>query len=72
MKTGTKGDLRQQIRAKYNTVKRWTKRDDLFRNRFLIVPICENSHWFMAIINRMDLVEKHMKAHIDACLSKLA
>lgn len=57
LKPGAKGDLRQQIKTNYNTVKRWTKRDDLFRNRFLIVPICENSHWFMAIVNRMDLVE---------------
>jgi Ulp1 family protease len=63
-------DQRTQIRQNYNTVKRWTKLVDLFKFRFLIVPICENSHWFMAIINRMDLVEAHMQEHIQKCYRK--
>lgn len=62
-------DLKQQIRANYNTntVKRWTRRDDLFKNRFVILPMCENSHWFMAVINNMDKVAEQMRAHIVHC-----
>lgn len=43
---------------------------DLFSFRFMIVPICEDSHWFMAIINRMDLVEQKMQDHIKKCIAK--
>lgn len=34
----------------YNTVKDWTSKVDLFTKDFIIVPICEYSHWYLAII----------------------
>jgi hypothetical protein len=34
----------------YNTVKEWTSKVDLFTKDFIVVPICEYSHWYLAII----------------------
>lgn len=34
----------------FDLVKSWTRKVDLFEKDFLIVPICENLHWFLAII----------------------
>lgn len=31
-------------------VKTWTKNIDLFKKDFVVVPINENCHWFLAII----------------------
>lgn len=34
----------------YESVKSWTSKVDLFKKDFIIVPICESSHWYVAII----------------------
>ena len=34
----------------FDLVKSWTRKVNLFEKDFLIVPICENLHWFLAII----------------------
>ncbi|KAG9088693.1 hypothetical protein FRC06_001909, partial [Ceratobasidium sp. 370] len=34
----------------YNSVKKWTSKIDLFKKRFIIVPINEHLHWYLAII----------------------
>jgi Ulp1 family protease len=34
----------------YNSVKKWTSRFDLFQKKYIIVPINENLHWYLAII----------------------
>ena len=34
----------------FDLVKAWTRKVNLFEKEFLIVPICENLHWFLAII----------------------
>jgi len=34
----------------FTRVKRWTKKVDIFAKEFLLVPICENNHWTLAII----------------------
>lgn len=34
----------------YDTVKKWTKATNVFDKRFIIVPINESFHWFLAVI----------------------
>ncbi|TIB62917.1 hypothetical protein E3P78_02144 [Wallemia ichthyophaga] len=34
----------------YKTMWRWTKGVDIFAKKFILVPICENLHWYLAII----------------------
>ncbi|CAG8976761.1 hypothetical protein HYALB_00008419 [Hymenoscyphus albidus] len=34
----------------YEAVQRWTKDVDLFSKDYIIVPVCENLHWYVAII----------------------
>ncbi|KAI1328803.1 hypothetical protein F5Y16DRAFT_419398 [Xylariaceae sp. FL0255] len=34
----------------YDSVKSWTSKVDLFSKDYIIVPICEYSHWYVAII----------------------
>lgn len=34
----------------YAAVQRWTKGVDLFSKDYIIVPVCENIHWYVAII----------------------
>ncbi|QRW00667.1 Ulp1 protease family, carboxy-terminal catalytic domain protein [Ceratobasidium sp. AG-Ba] len=34
----------------YNSVKKWTSKIDLFKKKFIIVPINEHLHWYLAII----------------------
>jgi Ulp1 family protease len=34
----------------YNSVRRWTAKIDLFQKKFLIIPINENLHWYLAIV----------------------
>ncbi|KAF5389178.1 hypothetical protein D9757_003427 [Collybiopsis confluens] len=34
----------------YNSVRRWTQKFDIFKKKFVIVPINENMHWYLAII----------------------
>jgi Ulp1 family protease len=34
----------------YNSVRKWTSRFDLFQKKYIIVPINENMHWYLAII----------------------
>ncbi|KAK0464630.1 uncharacterized protein EV420DRAFT_1638178 [Desarmillaria tabescens] len=34
----------------YNAVRRWTSKTDIFAKKYIIVPINENFHWYLAII----------------------
>lgn len=36
--------------APYNSVKKWTNKVDIFSKKFIIVPVNENLHWYMAVI----------------------
>ncbi|GAB7330687.1 hypothetical protein MBLNU13_g02249t1 [Cladosporium sp. NU13] len=43
----------------YDAVKKWTKQNDLFNTPYVVVPINENLHWFVAIIcNLPNLLRK--------------
>ncbi|KAG9125835.1 hypothetical protein FRC07_006033 [Ceratobasidium sp. 392] len=34
----------------YNSVKKWTSKFDLFKKKFVIVPINEHLHWYLAVV----------------------
>ena len=42
---------------------------DLFSKKYLMIPICENEHWSLAIICNPQLIEKPMFEHIEKCKS---
>ncbi|XP_063402611.1 sentrin-specific protease 6-like isoform X1 [Mytilus trossulus] len=45
------GDIEMSVsERRHARVKKWTKHVDLFEKDFIIVPINERSHWFLAII----------------------
>jgi sentrin-specific protease 7 len=44
---------------RHQRVQSWTKNVDLFEKDFIIVPINEQSHWFLAIICFPNLTEPH-------------
>ncbi|KAI8377546.1 uncharacterized protein BYT42DRAFT_347839 [Radiomyces spectabilis] len=39
----------------YENVKKWTSGVDLFKKKFVIVPINENCHWYTVVITDLDL-----------------
>ena len=43
---------------RYDRVRRWTKKVNIFEKDFVIVPINEHSHWFVAVICYPGLVGK--------------
>jgi hypothetical protein len=40
----------------YESVRKWTNKVDIFQKRFLIIPINENLHWYMAVIHNPGIV----------------
>jgi Ulp1 family protease len=47
--TLTKGQVRSN-NINYEAVKRWTSKVDLFSYDYIVVPVCEKLHWYVAII----------------------
>ncbi|CAO3575100.1 unnamed protein product [Mortierella alpina] len=45
--------------SSYDAVKSWTAKVDLFAMKYIIVPIHENLHWYLAIITNPGLLLKH-------------
>jgi sentrin-specific protease 7 len=41
---------KSQAQIRYERVKNWTKNIHLFEKDFVVVPINENHHWFIAVI----------------------
>lgn len=31
-------------------MQKWTKKVDLFAKRLVVVPICEDSHWYVVVV----------------------
>lgn len=42
-------EYRDRARS-YEQVKKWTNRVDVFSKRYLVVPINENMHWYLAVV----------------------
>ncbi|KAF9586496.1 hypothetical protein BGW38_003621 [Lunasporangiospora selenospora] len=49
----------------YDTVKGWTSKVDLFRKKYIIIPINENLHWYLAIIVNPGLLVAGSSAEVD-------
>ncbi|KAL0960923.1 hypothetical protein HGRIS_005930 [Hohenbuehelia grisea] len=41
---------KRNLEEGYQSVKKWTSKVDLFDKKFIIIPINENLHWYLAII----------------------
>lgn len=58
---------RVQYDIQFNKIRRWTKNVDLFsgKTKWVIVPICENDHWSLAIIGKPYLVKELIDKHVQ-------
>ncbi|KAK9449243.1 uncharacterized protein V1518DRAFT_287153 [Limtongia smithiae] len=45
-------------RASYENVRKWTSKVDLFSMKYVIIPIHEKAHWYVAIICNLDQLVK--------------
>lgn len=47
-----KGESTSKTRGEraYERVKRWTKEVDLFSKKLVVIPICEDNHWYVLLI----------------------
>ena len=43
-------------------VKGWTKTVDIFSKDMIIVPICEDSHWFAVVVVKPGLVSRDLES----------
>ncbi|KAG2009837.1 sentrin-specific protease, variant 2 [Coprinopsis cinerea AmutBmut pab1-1] len=41
---------KKNIEEGYNSVRKWTSKFDLFKKKYVIVPINEHMHWYLALI----------------------
>ncbi|CDO70841.1 hypothetical protein BN946_scf184801.g34 [Trametes cinnabarina] len=41
---------KKEIQDSYPSVRKWTSKVDIFKKKYIIVPINENFHWYLAII----------------------
>ncbi|KAJ3568744.1 hypothetical protein NP233_g5517 [Leucocoprinus birnbaumii] len=41
---------KRNIKDGYDSVRKWTSKVDIFQKKYIIVPINENLHWYLAII----------------------
>ncbi|KAI8912877.1 hypothetical protein BC831DRAFT_189961 [Entophlyctis helioformis] len=46
----TRATRKEAIEAGYASVRSWTAKDDIFKKKFVVVPINEACHWYLAII----------------------
>lgn len=49
----------------YDAVKRWTKNTDIFNVPYIIIPICLDLHWFVAIICNLDKLSRKISGLVD-------
>lgn len=49
----------------YDAVKRWTKNKDIFNVSYIVVPICLDLHWFVAIICNLDKLSRKTSGLVD-------
>ncbi|KAH7042671.1 hypothetical protein B0J12DRAFT_743197 [Macrophomina phaseolina] len=55
----TKGSNGQKI--DYGSVRRWTSKTDIFTYDYLVIPINENYHWYLAIIYNLPVLVRRLK-----------
>ncbi len=50
MPTTVSTDPERTRKTGYDSVRSWTRNTNIFDKDFIVIPICENMHWFLAII----------------------
>lgn len=59
----TRLNVGQRGGINYENVSRWVK-EDIFAYDFIVVPVCENEHWYLAIIcNVSEIGRKYAEVH---------
>ncbi|KAI9605309.1 hypothetical protein H4Q26_003292 [Puccinia striiformis f. sp. tritici PST-130] len=49
----------QKSKARYKAVAKWTKHVDIFKKKYIVIPINEDSHWyFLVILNPENLLSQ--------------
>ncbi|KAF7292794.1 ULP-PROTEASE domain-containing protein [Mycena indigotica] len=56
----------RELQESYASVAKWTAKFDLFKKKYLIVPINENLHWYLAIIYHPECVLRPEPPYIKA------
>ncbi|XP_059086226.1 uncharacterized protein LOC131882947 isoform X2 [Tigriopus californicus] len=53
-----------QSARRHEQVKKWTKKVDLFTKRLVIIPVCEENHWYLIIISNPGYIKLPKEAQI--------
>ncbi|CAN0223242.1 unnamed protein product, partial [Ectocarpus fasciculatus] len=48
---------RSSCQAAYSKVQHWTRNVDLFKKKFVLVPVVEDMHWSLACLCNLDKLE---------------
>ncbi|KAF8425561.1 hypothetical protein EV426DRAFT_573198 [Tirmania nivea] len=59
-------------KANFQALMKWTARVDLFAKQYVIIPINENAHWYLAIICNLPYLEAKLQSNNRNCLSEEA
>jgi sentrin-specific protease 7 len=62
-KSAPKNARNRQIN--YQGVERWTAKDDIFSHDFVVVPVNEHAHWYLAIICNLPNVKRKLESQED-------
>lgn len=58
---------RSKRQIDYDAVKNWTKTINIFTRDYIVIPICENAHWYVMIVcNPKALGEEEAKAESES------
>lgn len=59
-----------KLDIQFKQMRRWTKNVNLFDGKieYILLPICENSHWLLAIVCQPSKVAEIIESHIKRCL----
>jgi hypothetical protein len=49
----------------YDGVTKWTRNEDIFSYDYLMVPICDKSHWYLALICNLPQLKRRMTDDAD-------
>ena len=67
MNSYEKDESLSKTQIRHMRVKGWSKKVDLFSKDMIIIPICENSHWYLVIVIKPGLI---LRDEEDMCADK--
>ncbi len=65
MPLSVSADSEKKKQTGFDFVRSWTRNSNLFEKDFILVPICENLHWFLAIICYPKLMLSQQSVVVD-------